>query len=269
MRSPLITVMSNAAVKAGKVLLRDYGEVDQLQISRKGTANFVTKTDLKVEKLLVMELKRARPEFGFLLEEGGEKPGQDAGTRWIVDPLDGTSNFIHAVPYFCISIALEKTLRPGVNEIVAGVIYDPMHNELFYAEKGHGAMLNDRRLSCAARTQFEAAMIATGNPCDGSAKERALARLKEIAAHPCSLRTMGASALDLAYVAAGRYDACWLERIQPWDVAAGILLVREAGGMVTGQDGTPATPYGGSLIAASQSMHDKLAKLLAVPRSGN
>lgn len=263
MRSPLITVMSNAALKASKVLLRDFGEVDQLQVSRKGTANFVTKTDLKVEKILHTELKIARPDYGFLMEEGGERKGPDTAYRWIIDPIDGTSNFIHAVPYFCISIALEQTIKAGLTDIVAGVIMDAIHNELFWAEKYKGAFLNDRRLAVSGRGTLAEAMIVTGNPRYSASDPQPFAMLKAAAESDAVVRTTGASALDLAYLAAGRYDACWYSALQPWDMAAGMLLVTEAGGLVTQIDGSPASPYSPTLLAANQPLHPKMIKLLA------
>lgn len=262
MRSPLITVMSNAAVKAGKGLLRDFGEVDQLQISRKGTSNFVTKSDLRAEKLLREELAKARPAFGFLMEESGEIKGRDATHRWIIDPLDGTSNFIHAVPYFCISLALERTEKGKPPEIIAAVTYDPIHNETFYAEKGKGAMVNDRRLGVSGRENFEEAMLVTGSPRHGGEIE-GFERLRRAGLCGSCVRYSGASALDLAYVAAGRYDGCWFNAVQPWDVAAGMLLVKEAGGEIARLDGTPATHLSGSLVATNASLHNQVMKLLA------
>lgn len=263
MRSPLLTVMSNAAIKAGHGLLRDFGEVDQLQVSRKGVANFVTKSDVRTEKKLVAELKKAKPDYGFLLEEQGELPGKDKEFRWIIDPLDGTSNFIHAVPYFCISIGLERTIKPGVTDVVAGVIYDPIHNELFVAEKNKGAFLNDRRLAVSSRDQIEDAMLATGNPRFAVKESRALALLKNAFSAAGFVRYTGSSALDLAYVAAGRYDGCWFAGLKPWDCAAGLLLVREAGGLAVDANSQPATPYSQLLVAASQAIQPKLMKLLA------
>lgn len=263
MASPLITVMSNAAVKAGRVLLRDVGEVDQLQVSKKGASNFVTKTDLKVEKMLVSELKKARPEFGYLLEEGGEVKGADATHRFIIDPLDGTNNFIHAVPYFCVSIALEQTLPSGAKDLLAGVIYDPVHNELFAAEKHKGAFMNDRRIMCSPRKTLESAMLVSSNPRYSSSTAQPFAMLKAAASSEACIRHTGASALDLAYVAAGRYDACWFNSIKPWDVAAGILLVREAGGVVTHINGANADSYSETLLASGAGLHSTMVKLLA------
>ncbi len=261
MRSPYLTIMSNAAIKAGKVLLRDLGEVDQLQVSRKGVANFVTKTDLKVEKMLVTELKKAKPDIGFLLEEGGEIKGNDDSQRWIIDPLDGTNNFIHALPYFCISIALERTTR-GLTETVFGVVYDPVHNDVFSAEKYRGSMLNNRRINVSGRDNLEQAMIIAGNS-RFSGDPKPFEMFRKVGSASTTLRTTGSAALDLAYVAAGRYDACWFSSLQPWDMAAGILLVEEAGGTATRLDGKPATPYGKSLLAGSKSMHGQVMKLLA------
>lgn len=263
MASPIITVMSAAAVKAGRTLVRDLGEVDQLQVSRKGTSNFVTKTDVKVEKILVAELKKARPEYGFLLEEGGEQPGPDATHRWIVDPLDGTNNFIHATPYFCISIALEQTLRDGTKDLIAGVIFDPIHNELFAAEKHKGAYLNDRRITTSTRKELADSMLVSGNPRYTIGNTRPFEMFKTVSASEASLRHTGATALDLAYVAAGRYDGCWCNAVQPWDVSAGVLLVREAGGAVTQIDGKPVSTYHGTLLAANTSLHPSVMKLLA------
>lgn len=263
MRSPILTVMSDAAIKAGKGLLRDFGEVDQLQISRKGTANFVTKTDLRTEKKLIAELKKSRPDFGFLSEEAGEIPGKDFEYRWIIDPLDGTSNFIHAVPYFCTAIALERRVRPGASEIVAGVIYDAIHNELFMAEKGGGAFLNDRRLAASGRNMMDTAMLVTGNPRHNESDAANVEILKRASASTAAIRYTGASALDLAYVAAGRFDAAWFTKLQPWDVAAGMLMVREAGGMVTDFTGGTVEMTSPHILASNQSLHTKMLKLLA------
>ena len=261
MRSPIITVMSNAAISAGKGLLRDFGEVDQLQVSRKGVADFVTASDIRTEKKLVSELKRARPDFGFLLEEQGQLPGKDPEYRWIIDPLDGTSNFIHAVPYFCISIALERGGRTP--EITAGIVYDPIHNELFYAEKGKGAFLNDRRLSASGRDALEDAMVVTSNPRAAFTEPAAQETLRQMFLSAGFVRATGASALDLAYVGAGRYDACWFKGLKPWDAAAGLLIVQEARGIVSDHAGGPASIYGATLLASNPHLHGKMMKLLA------
>lgn len=257
--SAILHVMSEAAIKASKGLVRDFGEIDQLQISKKGPANFVTTADVRTEKLLQAELKKARPDFGFLLEEGGSIKGKDPEHRWIIDPLDGTSNFIHAIPYFCISIGLERTTAAG-SEIIAGVIYDPIHNELFSAEKGKGAMLNGRRLQVSGREKMEDALLVLGNPKQNKDTFRLLDTLLRSKA---AIRHFGATALDLANLAAGRLDACWYYTIQPWDIAAGMLLVQEAGGVVSTFDGKPCDTHSGSLLASNKALAEPLRKLLS------
>ena len=262
-RSPLITVMSNAAIKAGKGLLRDFSEVEQLQVSKKGTANFVTAADIRTEKFLFRELQKARPTFGFLMEESGEVQGEDAAMRWIIDPLDGTTNFIHAVPYFCISIALEKKISPTKYEILAGVIYDPIHNELFAAEKYKGAYLNDRRIMVSGRRELDESLLATAAPRQSRAGyARSKKILKAVTAQDIGVRCNGAAALDLAYVAAGRYEGCWFTSLQPWDLAAGMLLVEEAGGKVTELDGEPNALKTGNIFASNAQLHTKLHGLI-------
>ncbi|WP_119420972.1 inositol monophosphatase family protein [Desertibaculum subflavum] len=259
LRSALLNVMVMAARKAARGLARDFGEVEQLQVSRKGPADFVSAADHRVEKLLVTELRKARPDWSFRLEEGGDIEGRDPSHRWVIDPLDGTTNFLHGVPHFAISIGVEREGEP-----VCGVILDPVKDELFLAEKGGGAFLNDRRLRVSARSKLPDALIATGLPFNGkeghdlSARELAV-MMPEIA----GIRRMGAASLDLAYVAAGRYDGFWERGLKPWDVCAGIVLVREAGGVVTGIQGTGDPVGGGSILAANDSLHGALKTLLA------
>ncbi|MEZ5691784.1 MAG: inositol monophosphatase family protein [Rickettsiales bacterium] len=255
MASPVINVMTSAAIKAGKGLLRDFGEVDKLQISRKGASNFVTKSDIRTEKLLRKELSVARPDYGFLMEEEGEIEGKDKKHRWIIDPLDGTSNFIHAIPYFCISIALEELKNNGKREITAGVIFDPIHNELFSAEKGKGALLNNRKILIASRSNFEELMLATGSPRDAIAACERMEKCGSI------IRHFGASALDLANMAAGRIDACWHNNVQPWDIAAGMLIVTEAGGVCRKIDGADIDIYSNSILASSPFLFDSVKKI--------
>lgn len=261
--SPAINVMSAAAIKAGKGLMRDFGEVDQLQISKKGTANFVTQSDVRTEKLLQRELSKARPDFGFLLEEGGEVIGKDGEYRFIIDPLDGTSNFIHAVPYFCTTIALERRAKNGTSEIVAGVTYDPIHNELFTAEKGNGAFVNNRRLYVSTRSTLEDSMLVTSNP-RRSLKEvgDASSLFGNIAKSGATIRFFGASALDLAYIAAGRLDGGWYYAIKPWDIAVGLLLIREAGGHVCEFSGDPANAYSATIVASNNALALSMQKFL-------
>lgn len=262
--SPLINVMSAAAIKAGKGLLRDFGELDQLHISKKGTANFVTAADTRTEKLLHRELAKARPDFGFLMEESGEFEGKDPHHRWIIDPLDGTSNFIHAVPYFCVSIALEQRDAGGRSHILAGVIFDPIHNELFIAEKGKGATVNDRKLTVSGRDTIEDALLVTGAlRFSPHSDQQSFQMCDKAVKNGATLRAFGATALDFANLAAGRFDACWYSQIKPWDVAAGMLLLQEAGGMVTELNGMGASIYSPSLLATNRHLHGPMQSLLA------
>lgn len=257
-RSTLINVMSRAADKAARGLKRDFGEVEQLQVSVKGPGDFVSTADTKAEKVLRQELSRARPDYGFLMEESGASEGRDSEHRWIVDPLDGTTNFLHGLPHFCISIALERA-----GEIVAAVILDPVKDETFWAEKGIGAYLNDRRLRVSSRRQMTNALIATGTPFGQRAdRPRYLRQFDAIMANVADVRRLGAAALDLAYVAAGRYDGFWEYGLQSWDVAAGWLLVREAGGYISETDGEGHPVGSGDVLAANDHLHGLLRATL-------
>src|SRR5580700_10805770 len=227
--------MAGAALKAARGLIRDFGEVEQLQVSIKGPGDFVSAADLKAERTLKAELSRARPGYARLLEEGGATEGSDKRHRWIVDPLDGTTNFLHGIPHFCISIGLERD-----GEIVAGVVYEPTRDELYWAEKGAGAYLNDRRLRVSARRQLGEAVIGTGMPFrDHGDKQVYSAILNAVMTATSGVRRFGAAALDLAYVAAGRLDGFWEFGLSPWDMAAGQLLVEEAGGICRDMNGNP------------------------------
>jgi myo-inositol-1(or 4)-monophosphatase len=256
--SAILNVMIKAAYRAGKSLKRDLGEVEHLQVSVKGPRNFVTAADRKAEEIVREELAKARPDYGFLGEEGGIREGTDKTHRWIVDPLDGTTNFLHGIPHFAVSIGLE---REGV--MVAGLVYNPANDDMFLAERGKGAFLNDKRIRVAARQRLAEAVVACGLPHYGRG-DLALAR-HEIAAaqaHYAGLRRYGAAALDLAWVAAGRLDAYWERDLSPWDVAAGILLVREAGGFVTDIEGGDAIFSKKQIVAGNDTMHKELLKLL-------
>jgi len=257
-RSALLNVMMQAARKAGRTLKRDFGEVENLQVSLKGPANFVSAADRRAEEILHEELTRARPGYSFLGEEGGRRDGADKTHTWIVDPLDGTSNFLHGIPQFAVSIALE---REGT--IVAGLIYNPANDELFTAERGKGAFLNDQRLRVAARRRLLDAVVACGLPHHGRG-DLPLFRKEFMAVQDkvAGLRRFGAATLDLAWVAAGRFDAFWERDISPWDMAAGLLLVREAGGYVTDMDGGDAMLAKGHILAGNEAMHRELLRLL-------
>jgi len=257
--SALITVMLAAARKAGRSLARDFGEVEQLQVSLKGPANFVSAADTRAEEILYTELTRARPGYGFLLEERGEVEGADRTHRWIVDPLDGTTNFLHGIPHFAISIALERE-----GDLVAGLIFNPANQETFTAERGKGAYLNDRRrLRVAARTELSASVIATGIPHSGRPEhDLFLEELRAVMAASAGVRRMGAASLDLAWTAAGRLDGFWERNLRPWDLAAGIVILREAGGYVSDAEGKDGILAKGNIVAGNEAIHRHLLKLL-------
>ena len=256
--SATLTVMVNAARKAGRRLARDFGEVEHLQVSRKGPGDFVSAADMKAEQILREELEQARPGYCFLLEEAGEIEGPDKTHRWIVDPLDGTTNFLHGLPHFAISIALERE-----GELVAGVIFNPVTEELFWTEKGKGAYLNDRRLRVSARRDVSEALFATGIPFSGRPGHRQFQdELALIMPRVAGIRRFGSAALDLAYVAAGRYDGFWERGLSLWDIAAGILMVREAGGTVLDTEGQPRTMETGNICATNGELQKPLTDLL-------
>jgi myo-inositol-1(or 4)-monophosphatase len=260
-RSALLNVMVNAVLKAGRGLSRDFGEVENLQVSLKGPGNFVSAADHKAEQTLVAELSRARPGYSFLTEETGVIAGTDSTHRWIIDPLDGTTNFLHGIPIFAISVALERE-----GQLVAGVIYNPILNELYVGEHGQGAFLNDRRLRVAARRQLSDAVVATGAPNIGGNNEnrdRFVAEFGAMMGKTAAVRRCGAAAVDLAWVASGRYDGFWERGLSAWDVAAGILLVREAGGRVTGTGGNDDMLATGNVVAGNEAIHGALLTSLA------
>lgn len=257
-RSALMTVMIQAVRKAGRNLARDYGEVENLQVSMKGPGNFVSAADRKTEKTMIEELQRVRPGWGILTEESGEIEGSDPSHRWILDPIDGTTNFLHGIPYFGISLALERA-----GQIVAGVIYNPATDELFSVEKGTGAFLNDRRMRVAARRALADSVIGCAQPNIGYGDHAGhAAQLRQVAANSAGIRCFGASALDLAYVAAGRLDGLWVQGLKPWDCAAGVLMIREAGGFATDFAGRDKAVETGEIVAGNEDIHGALMKLL-------
>jgi myo-inositol-1(or 4)-monophosphatase len=256
--SALLKVMMDAARKAAKGLARDFGEVTALQVSKKGAADYVTAADLKAEQVLFEELSKARPGYGFLAEERGETLGTDKTHRWIVDPLDGTTNFLHAIPHFAINIALE---RQGAG-VVAALTYNPIAQEMFWAEKGKGAFLNnEKRLRVSVRRNLTESLLATGIPFAGrSGHAQFLKELHQVSSYVSGVRRFGSAALDLAWVAAGRYDGYWERNLKPWDYAAGLLLVTEAGGKVTGVDGDGDPFATNSVLASNMELHDPIAE---------
>ncbi len=262
-RSALINVMCSAAKKASRKMIRDFGELEHLQVSKKGPADFVSAADKIAEKTIQQELLKARPKYGFLLEESGEIPGADTSNRWIVDPLDGTTNFLHGIPHFAISIALE---RDGVP--FAGVIYEPIHDEMFWGERGQGAHLNGRRIRVSGRDNLDESLLATGIPFKGERDHPLfLKQLGEVMAVTAGVRRFGSAALDLAWVAAGRYDGFWETGIHAWDMAAGIAIVREAGGLVSDLSGGEGMLKGGDIVAANSNIHRKIIKILKAAES--
>jgi myo-inositol-1(or 4)-monophosphatase len=257
-RSALLNVMIKAAQKAARGLKRDFGELENLQVSLKGPANFVSAADHRAESILKEELMTARPGYSFCGEEGGQIEGSDKSHTWFVDPLDGTTNFLHGIPHFAISIGLE---REGV--IVAGLIYNPATDDMFIAERGKGAFLNDRRIRVAGRQRLDQAVIACGLPHHGRGDLDLFRReFSVIQDKVAGLRRFGAAALDLAYVAAGRFDAYWERNLSAWDIAAGLLLVREAGGFVSDLNGHEATTAKKDILAGNETMHRELLHAL-------
>jgi myo-inositol-1(or 4)-monophosphatase len=258
--SPHVTVMANAAQKAAKRLLRDFAEVEQLQVSIKGPSDFVSQADIRAEQTLKEELNKARPGYAFLMEESGASGSDNWAWRWVVDPLDGTTNFLHGIPHWAISIGLERRLPDGTSELAAGLIYAPAADEMFWAEKGGGAFVNEKRMRVSARREMSEAVFATGVPfrAASAARRNAFSRtLVKVMPQVAGVRRFGAAALDLAWVAAGRYDGYWELGIQTWDMAAGLLMVREAGGYAT-STGDEEPRDSGNVVAGNPHLHAKL-----------
>ena len=256
--SPALNVMVSAARKAGRGLIRDFGEIENLQVSMKGPADFVSTADKRTENQLLEELTRARPGYCFLLEEAGLVEGPDKSHRFIIDPIDGTTNFLHGIPHFAISIGLERD-----GQLVSALVFNPVTDEMFVAEKGQGAYLNDKRLRVAARKKLNESLLATGIPFLGHGDhENFSAELAAAMGRTAGVRRFGAASLDLAYVAAGRFDGFWERGLSPWDVAAGMLLVREAGGVVTDLDGGARALEAGHILASNEPLHPQVLKLL-------
>jgi len=257
--SALMNVMTSAAIKTGRSLKRDFGEVENLVVSVKGPGDFVSAADRKAEKTLYEELSKARPGYGFLMEESGVVEGTDPSHRWIIDPLDGTTNFLHGLPIFAISVALERE-----GQLIAGVIYNPATDDMYIAEKGQGAWHNNRRLRVSPRRNISDSLIACGIPHLGKAKEhpRFKAELAAVMARAANVRRLGAASIDLALTAAGRFDAYWERDLKPWDIAAGIVLLREAGGYVSDLDGGQDMLEKGSLCAGTELIQRELLALV-------
>lgn len=261
-QSPLLTVMTAAVRKAARGVVRDFGEIDKLQVSKKGAANFVTSSDLRTDKILVEELQQARPKFSFLTEESGQIGPTNAKHRFVIDPIDGTTNFIHAIPYISISVAAQERDAKGHWQTIGGIVYDPIHNELFWAERGKGAYLDHLRLRVSLRD--EDILLSTSSPRKWrEGYKETIQAFERVIDHGATVRCSGSAALDLAYVAAGRLDGLWYSRLNCWDMLAGSLLVAEAGGRISAIDGTPImVDDRGSVLATNGKIHGTLQSLL-------
>ena len=261
--SPALNVVVAAAQKAGRRLLRDFGEAEKLQVSAKGPGDFVSQADLMAEETLRLELSRARPGFAFRMEESGTSGDAAWEWRWVVDPLDGTTNFLHGIPHWAISVGIEKRTGADTSEVVAGVIYNPAADEMFWAERGMGAFLNDRRLRVSGRKDLREAVFATGIPFAAIPRKAEFGQiLSRVMPQVAGVRRFGSAALDLAWTAAGRYDGYWELGIHPWDMAAGLVMVREAGGFATDPEGGDAWP-GGDVVAGNPSLHGRLREFVS------
>ena len=259
-RSAVLNVMTKAAQKAGRGLVRDFGEVEHLQVSRKGPGDFVSTADKKAERTIIEEIEKARPEAGILAEESGGKKGDDPDKRFIIDPLDGTTNFLHGLPHWAISIGYEER-----GELIAGVVYDPVKDELFWAERGKGAYVNDRRIRVSSRQNLAEAVLGTGIPHIGHDTDGHVTcqrRLQAAMHNTAGVRRWGTASLDLCYVAAGRFDGFWERGLKPWDVAAGIVIVKEAGGFVSDAQGRAYTFQSSDLVVGNDSLHKSVVKLI-------
>ena len=257
--SATINVMTAAILKAARGLLRDFGEAEQLKISKKGAADFVTSADKKAEKTLIQELQKARPDYGFLTEESGEIPGKNEDFRWVVDPLDGTTNFIHGIPHWSIVVALQRYNK----EIIASAIYDPLRDEMFWSERGQGAFLNQHKIKVSVRSDLEECLVATGIPYGRRSSNPEFLKMCEKLIPLCAgIRRQGSAALDLAYVACGRYDAYFERACKPWDIASGILLVKEAAGHVSEIEGDQQMLETGSILASNSEIFRPIGRIL-------
>ncbi|WP_305670776.1 inositol monophosphatase family protein [Falsiroseomonas sp.] len=259
-----MSVLQTAMQKAARRLLRDFADVEALQVTSKGAGDFVSQADLRAEQTLREELSRGRPGWGFLMEESGTSGAEDWEWRWVVDPLDGTTNFLHGIPHWAISVGVEKRTGENTSELMAGCIYNPAGNEMFWAEKGMGAYLNDKRLRVSARRDMGSALFATGIPfAKVQRKAEFSATLGRLMPQVAGVRRFGAAALDLAWVAAGRYDGFWELGLNKWDIAAGLVIVKEAGGFVSDPAGGETHYETGDVVCGNQALHPKLREVVA------
>ena len=259
LNSPQINIITKACMKASKPLIRDFGEIENLQISSKGPGDFVTSADKRTEKIIIEELQKAHPDYGIITEESGIINKTNTNNRWIIDPIDGTTNFLNGIPQFAISIGYEEE-----NEIKCGVIFDPIKNEMFCAEKGNGAYLNNSRIRVSNKKKLKDALLVTGGPRQSSKiKKEIFSEFVEVSNNILSpVRKFGSAALDLAYVACGRFDGYWQRELSYWDVAAGIIILKEAGGFVDFFEEDNKDPLKKNILASNSNIHDEFSNLI-------
>ncbi len=256
--SAKLNVMYKACMKASKNLIRDFGEVENLQVSSKGPGDFVSSADKRTEKILIEELQKANPEYGIISEEIGIINNSNNKNRWIIDPIDGTMNFINGVPQFAISIGYEED-----NEVKCGIIYNPITNEMFFADKGNGAFLNNTRIRVSNKKRIRDALLVTGGPKQASKiKDKIFTEYIKISSHTSNIRKFGSAALDIAFVACGRFDGYWQREINYWDIAAGVIILKEAGGFVEFFDDDPKFPLKKNIVASNSNIHDEFKELI-------
>ena len=256
--SPQINIMTRACMKASRSLIRDFGELENLQVSAKGPGDFVTSADKRTEKILIGELQKAHPDYGIITEESGQINKTNIKNRWIIDPIDGTMNFLNGIPQFAISIGYEEE-----NEIKCGVIFNPIMNEMFCAEKGNGAYLNNSRIRVSNKKKIKDALIVTGGPKGASKiKNKIFSEYINVSNNVSNVRKFGSAALDIAYVACGRFDGYWQRELNYWDIAAGIIILKEAGGFIDFFETDNEAPLKKNILASNANIHDQLKNLI-------
>ena len=256
--SPQMNIISKACLKASRSLIRDYGEIENLQVSTKGPGDFVSSADKRTEKILIQELQKAHPDYGIITEETGIINGSNTKNRWIIDPIDGTMNFLNGIPQFAISIAYEEE-----GEVQCGIIFNPIMNEMFSAEKGNGAFLNNSRIRVSNKNKIKDALLVTGGPKQSSKiKDKIFSEYIKISNHVSNVRKFGSAALDMAYVACGRFDGYWQRELNYWDIAAGIIILKEAGGFVDFFDADSSAILKRNILASNSKIHEELRNLI-------
>ena len=258
LNSPQINIISKACMKASRSLIRDFGEIENLQVSTKGPGDFVTSADRRTEKILIEELQKAHPDYGIITEESGEINKSNLKNRWIIDPIDGTMNFLNGIPQFAISIGYEE-----YGEVICGVIFNPITNEMFLAEKGNGSYLNNSRIRVSNKKKISDSLLVTGGPKQASKiKNKIFSEYISVSKNVSNIRKFGSAALDMAYVACGRFDGYWQRELNYWDIAAGIIIIKEAGGFIDFFEEDPKTPMKKNIIATNSNIHDELRNLI-------